>query len=87
MNLCKVSYGVKICTVIHLHKIYSQRAKFVIIFVSKEYKEKIWTDPERQAAQERALREMSKDGLQQIINCDEEIKNRKMKTSSLQILD
>ena len=41
----------------YLHEIYSQRAKYVIIFVSKEYKEKVWTNHERQAAQERALRE------------------------------
>jgi len=41
----------------YLHEIYSQRAKYVIIFVSKEYKEKIWTNHERQAAQERALKE------------------------------
>ena len=39
----------------YLYKIYSQKSKYVIIFVSKEYKEKIWTNHERQAAQERAL--------------------------------
>jgi len=39
----------------YLYEIYSQKSKYVIIFVSKEYKEKIWTNHERQAAQERAL--------------------------------
>jgi len=39
----------------YLYEIYSQKSKYVIIFVSKEYKEKIWTNHERQAAQEKAL--------------------------------
>ena len=38
-----------------LYEIYSEKAKYVIIFVSKEYKDKIWTNHERQAAQEKAL--------------------------------
>ncbi|MDI3524643.1 TIR domain-containing protein [Kosmotoga sp.] len=38
-----------------LHEIYSKKARYIIIFVSKEYKEKIWTNHERKAAQERAL--------------------------------
>jgi len=38
-----------------LHEIYSKKAKYVIIFVSKEYKDKIWPNHERKAAQERAL--------------------------------
>jgi len=41
----------------YLYEIYSKKAKYVIIFVSKEYKEKIWTNHERQASQERALTE------------------------------
>ena len=39
----------------YLYEIYSQKSEYVIIFVSKEYKEKIWTNHERQAAQEKAL--------------------------------
>jgi hypothetical protein len=39
----------------YLYEIYSKKSKYVIIFVSKEYKEKIWTNHERQAAQEKAL--------------------------------
>ena len=41
----------------YLYEIYSKKAKYVIIFVSREYKEKIWTNHERQASQERALKE------------------------------
>lgn len=41
----------------YLHEIYSEKAEYVIIFTSKEYKTKIWTNHERKAAQERALKE------------------------------
>ena len=38
-----------------LHEIYSKKAKYVIIFISSEYKEKVWTNHEKSAAQEKAL--------------------------------
>lgn len=41
----------------YLYEIYSKKAKYVMIFVSKEYRDKIWTNHERQASQERALKE------------------------------
>ncbi|MEO8664814.1 MAG: TIR domain-containing protein [Ignavibacteria bacterium] len=41
----------------HLDEIYSRSAKFVIIFSSKEYEKKIWTNHELKSAQERALKE------------------------------
>ncbi len=44
-----------------LYKVYSKQAKYVIIFVSKEYKKKIWTNHERQATQEKALKLKNKD--------------------------
>ena len=37
-------------------EIYSERGRFCVIFVSKEYKEREWTNHERQNAQARALR-------------------------------
>ena len=37
-------------------EIYSERARFCVIFVSKEYKEREWTNHERQSAQARALK-------------------------------
>jgi hypothetical protein len=37
--------------------IYRKRARFCVMFVSKEYKERIWTNHERQSAQARALKE------------------------------
>ncbi|MBA2735857.1 MAG: TIR domain-containing protein, partial [Pyrinomonadaceae bacterium] len=40
---------------IELADIYSNRSKFVIIFVSKEYKDKIWTNHEIRNAFERAI--------------------------------
>ena len=41
----------------HLHKLYSERARFCVLFVSKNYEKKAWTNHERKAAQERALNE------------------------------
>jgi len=43
----------------HLSYIYSQAARFCVLFISKEYAEKIWTSHERKSAQARALRERS----------------------------
>jgi len=40
-----------------LHEVYSKKARFCIVFVSADYVEKIWTNHERQAAQERAIKE------------------------------
>jgi hypothetical protein len=39
----------------YLEDVYNKKAKFCAIFVSKEYKEKIWTNHERENAQARAL--------------------------------
>jgi len=39
------------------HEIYSKRSRYCVIFVSKEYGERVWTNHERQSAQERMLRE------------------------------
>lgn len=41
----------------HLHTIYSRDSKYCIPFISKEYKEKIWTRHEFKSALERALQE------------------------------
>lgn len=41
----------------YLHKLYSQDAKYCIVFVSKNYVSKKWTRHEWQSAQERALQE------------------------------
>ena len=43
-----------------LHSIYSREARYVILFVSKQYLAKKWTIKERIAAQERAIDEMGK---------------------------
>jgi integrase len=43
----------------HLHDIYCDRARFCVVFVSKEYVRKGWTNHERKAAQERVFREVS----------------------------
>ncbi|MCI0603414.1 TIR domain-containing protein [bacterium] len=42
-------------------EIFRKRARFCVIFVSKDYKERIWTDHERQSAQARALNEKGKE--------------------------
>lgn len=41
----------------HLSTVYSKAEKFVVMFVSRHYAEKVWTNHERRAAQSRALRE------------------------------
>ncbi|MFD5015639.1 outer membrane protein assembly factor BamB family protein [Streptomyces chartreusis] len=43
----------------HLDHIYREASRFCIIFVSKEYRKKIWTNHERKSAQARAIREVS----------------------------
>lgn len=41
----------------HLSEVYAKAGRFVVMFVSRHYAEKVWTNHERQAAQSRALRE------------------------------
>jgi hypothetical protein len=41
----------------HLSEVYQKKAKLCVIFASKEYSEKIWTNLERQNAQARALQD------------------------------
>ena len=43
----------------YLSEVYNKEGRYCIIFISKEYKEKIWTTKEREAAQARALKESS----------------------------
>lgn len=39
----------------HLNWVYSEAARYCVVFVSKAYNDKIWTSHERRSAQERAL--------------------------------
>lgn len=39
----------------HLADVYGKNSRFVVMFISKEYVEKVWTNHERRHAQERAL--------------------------------
>ena len=41
----------------HLADVYQNRARFCVIFISRHYREKLWTNHERQNAQARAFRE------------------------------
>lgn len=41
----------------HLVDVYRNRAQYTVMFVSKYYREKLWTNHERRAAQSRALEE------------------------------
>jgi hypothetical protein len=43
----------------HLSEVYSGAQKFVVMFISRHYAEKVWTNHERRAAQSRALTEKS----------------------------
>lgn len=42
-----------------LYEIYTSKARYCVMFISKHYLEKMWTNHERQAAQERALKDKS----------------------------
>ncbi len=41
----------------HFQEVYSHRAEYTVIFISKHYKEKLWTNHERESAQARAFSE------------------------------
>ncbi len=41
----------------HLIKVYQEDAQYTVIFISKYYRDKVWTNHERRAAQARALNE------------------------------
>jgi hypothetical protein len=41
----------------HLSDVYQNRARFTVMFISKNYSEKLWTNHERRAAQARAFQE------------------------------
>lgn len=41
----------------HLMEVYQERARYTVAFISKHYKQKIWTNHERRAAQARELTE------------------------------
>ncbi|MFF8968213.1 PQQ-binding-like beta-propeller repeat protein [Streptomyces sp. NPDC014995] len=43
----------------HLDHIYREASRYCVIFVSTEYRKKIWTNHERKSAQARAIREVS----------------------------
>lgn len=43
----------------HLNDIYQNAAKYCVLFASKQYAKKVWTNHERQSAQARAIREHS----------------------------
>lgn len=41
----------------HLDVIYSKSSRYCVLFASEDYERKVWTDHERQSAQERAIKE------------------------------
>lgn len=43
----------------YLREVYTENAKFTIMFISKSYKEKLWTNHERESMQERAFESAS----------------------------
>ncbi|SDE13152.1 toll/interleukin-1 receptor domain-containing protein [Sporomusa acidovorans] len=42
---------------VHLDEIYQKRSQYCVIFISKYYKEKLWTSHERESAQTRAFQQ------------------------------
>jgi hypothetical protein len=42
---------------LHLQDVYAQRARYTVMFISKHYKGKLWTNHERESAQARAFSE------------------------------
>ena len=45
----------------HLKEVYEKRAVFTVMFISEHYRDKLWTNHEREAAQRRALAEVGKE--------------------------
>jgi len=43
----------------YLNEVYKEKAKFTVMFISKFYRDKVWTNHERKSIQERAFRESS----------------------------
>jgi hypothetical protein len=41
----------------HLDEVYRKRARFCVVFLSKHYRNKLWTNHERESAQARAFEE------------------------------
>lgn len=41
----------------HLQEVYAHRAQYTVIFISRHYREKLWTNHERESAQARAFTE------------------------------
>jgi hypothetical protein len=41
----------------HLSQVYGERSRYTVMFISRHYARKLWTNHERQSAQERAFRE------------------------------
>lgn len=41
----------------HLNEVYSKKAEYTVIFISRFYKNKLWANHERRSAQEKAFRE------------------------------
>ena len=42
---------------VHLDEVYRKRARFCVLFLSESYKDKLWTNHERESAQARAFEE------------------------------
>jgi hypothetical protein len=42
---------------VHLDEVYRKRSKYCVLFLSQEYKEKVWTNHERESVQARAFEE------------------------------
>lgn len=42
---------------VHLDEVYRTKSKYVVMFVSEHYRDKVWTNHERQSAQARALQD------------------------------
>jgi hypothetical protein len=45
----------------HLKEVYEKRAVFTVMFISEHYKDKLWTNHERKAAQARAFEEIDRE--------------------------
>lgn len=43
----------------HLDEVYQRKSKYCVVFISKHYKEKLWTNHERESAQARAIQQNS----------------------------
>ena len=70
---------------VHLDNVYQRESKFCVMFISKHYKEKLWTNHERESAQAKAFNQ-NKEYILPVRFDDTEIPEIRGQTATLNFL-